>query len=173
MIRKPGKPRKINSPEERIIEELVQKFRRRRMASTSAKPVAFTLEECSLAIIAALLSLHTDQEPGVLLADAHGLLNDAKGFLTEYAPQFDSDEERKFASYLKLTLKESMCALGFESYGGFWDAVNRAFDVEHALQLKTEKLFDLTALLAIQKCRETGKKVRARKARDAKRHGGT
>lgn len=55
-------------------------------------------------MVAASLSLRMDQEPSVLLADAQGLLNDAKEFLAEYAPGFDADEEREMASHLSLTL---------------------------------------------------------------------
>ena len=127
MSKKVLKRRHRESPQERIFTELIRKLHRVRSGRTGAKRVAYTLEECSLAVLATLLSLRMDQEPQLLLADAHGLLNEAKDFLSDYAPEFDSDEERKLASHLSLTLKESMRALGYTSYGGFWCSRGRRF----------------------------------------------
>ena len=150
----------------------IRKFHKQRRGRTGDAQTVYANGEFFLAVVAALLSLRMDQEPDVLLADAHELLSNARDFLAGYARQVDSDKERERASFLSLTLKESMHELGYKSYRGFWDAVDRTFDVKQALQLKTRKTFNVATLLAIQRRSAEGKALRARKARDAKRPSG-
>ena len=152
-----------------IYRAFIRKLHEKRVGRTGDARTDYTIGECSLAIVAALLSLRMDQEPDVLLADAHELLSNARDFLAGYALQMDSERERERAASTSLTLKESMRALGYTSYRGFWDAVDRAFDAKTALQLKTRKVFDAKTLLAIQKRSAEGKALRASKARAAKR----
>jgi hypothetical protein len=151
--------------------------RKERSHSGDVQPV-YSVEVCSLAIVAALISLRMNQEitepDGLLwLADAHGLLNNAKEFLQKYAPEFDSKAKFERSTYFSLPLQEAMRALRFKSYQGFWAAVERTFSAEKVSQLKNTKKFDFVTLEAIAKRNQEGKSLRARKARAAKNRRNT
>jgi hypothetical protein len=106
-----------------ILKPFITKLHERHGGRTGDAQTDYTIAGCSLAIVAALLSLRVDQEPDVLLADAHELLSNSREFLAGYARQVDSEKERERAAKISLTLKESKRALGYKSYGGFWAAV--------------------------------------------------